>query len=1749
MEKRRVFLFIGVFLLLIYSISEVNANPVVATGGDNIYDIEINGSVYRVHVFTTVGNSVFETFIDLNVDVLVVGGGGGGGTGRNSPGYRAGGGGGAGGYIVEEKYKLSIDNHSVYIGLGGLGAQISDTSGLNGNNSFFLNLIAIGGGGGAGGNRAGKSGGSGGGGATNNLGGTSQVGQGHNGGRSSLSDKNNAGGGGGAGNNGQDGNGYTQKGGNGGIGKNPSYLFGYNYGQNGWFAGGGGGAGNGGHGSGGSGGGGSGNGNHGLFNSGGGGGGGYSGNMGGNGGSGIVIIRYEITPASLNISSPNDFTLYSSQVLINFSATNANYIWYFNGTHNSTAINASLSLTETFNAHDGENSLIFYANNTVGHITSESITFNVDAKPPQISFEEPTPSEGEGRIGSFLVNVSIFEKNLANVTWYLEGVSRTINLPILKPLEELYEGLVLFMDFEKRTQIPYNEDETFVYDYSGNENHGTVIGATYNATGGKYGGAFEFDGVNDYIILNSSFGVVATGGNEVYDFIANGINGINGTTYRVHKFTTVGESNFNVLSSGEIEYLIVGGGGGGGSGGFGGGGVISMNNIISPGLYLVQVGSRGLDAPSYGTPAGNGNPSSIFNIIVQGGGGGGRGTNGVNGASGGGGGSGLSGGTLGGSGILGQGYDGGRSTGSNNAGGGGGAGNAGSNGNSNYGGKGGDGKLTYISGNLEYYGAGRGGWGQSGYGSNGLGYNNYGGALSGIVVVRYILHKPSAIWIKPASTNVWEHVAFNGTHHFKNGVLGTPTFYPIAGNIIGINAEGDYFNGTIDQLMIYNRSLSQDEIKQIYYSQLETYPEISPNKINYIQELNNFNAIGTFNLKITTTDLNVTQFFLEINQSGLTSDSNLEYYVSAKDIVGNLNSTGIRIIKGNVAPEILSIEFSPNLTDLNAIDPNVTINISVSIFDPIGNLNHTILQWKNSLQNWTDILSIQNITGINFTYEGENYFSDFLNFTLPEYEDNITVRILAFDELGDFSISNESVLQSFWDCSWDFVLEVDEISGKGYDEMKNIGELILYNKGDDEFENGCSILFGPSYIFSSFTSEYSSSFDSASPGVTPGISFTPTGTIILNPKEELSLNITVGFPAPNFSLIENPLIRVSANVTDSIDKLNQRSLQTKIYILPEGPYLFQRITSSPSFVYLREGNFTISSYIRNIAGDDSINNTAHNVTYYWEIPEVLKDYLSSSLNNTFYNISNSSQIDASLTFELDDNIIDKFHDIVGEELNFTIFLYGYSNVTSDLEIIKHANNISLLNISVPIIFNYPPDYTRVIEEKPPEEKPPTPGGGGGAGPSTSTQPLVASFTQRERLFQTNALYELVRGKDDTFVLTVENTFDGPLEDINVRLVGFLSQYLDINPKGTFILQMNESMDFEISVSAPEYFTQGVYDLTFMIEGIVNQSREFETNTVYRFAPIMESRNIELYIQEISRQETEEIIYLADDLLQEMIEAGFNTYLIQQLMQDFDKLLNDRKYSDIKDLTDKIKEQRDKAFTSREIMDEVRALIKSANEKGLFAPEAGRILLLAESAFERGDYDLALQRANDAKTTAAMETAGKFNLWFFIKNNAKELAIAFVILCFIIYLISLSIKYALIKHKIKANNEEIKVITELIKETQRECFEKSKLSIDEYKDTIYQYDKMMNKLFNEITELQTKKTHMISLWKGEEKRLFAERELIINHIKEIQVLYIKENKLEMHTYDNRMKSYNERLSEIEEGLATIDAERRMKHAKV
>ena len=121
-----------------------------------------NGTVYKVHTFTSSGN--FVTTGSKSYDYIVVAGGGSGGP-RHS------GGGGAGGYIAQTEMLIYLRTHAIVIGAGRAGISAgTGTAGNNGSNTTFNSHTAIGGGGGGYSNTgAAGNGGSGGGGSSWNA--------------------------------------------------------------------------------------------------------------------------------------------------------------------------------------------------------------------------------------------------------------------------------------------------------------------------------------------------------------------------------------------------------------------------------------------------------------------------------------------------------------------------------------------------------------------------------------------------------------------------------------------------------------------------------------------------------------------------------------------------------------------------------------------------------------------------------------------------------------------------------------------------------------------------------------------------------------------------------------------------------------------------------------------------------------------------------------------------------------------------------------------------------------------------------------------------------------------------------------------------------------------------------------------------------------------------------------------------------------------------------------------------------------------------------------------------------------------------------------------------------------------------------------------------------------------------------------------------------------------------------------------
>ncbi len=230
--------------------------------------------------------------------------------------------------------------------------------------------------------------------------------------------------------------------------------------------------------------------------------------------------------------------------------------------------------------------------------------------------------------------------------------------------------------------------------------------------------------------------MLATGGTETID-----------GNFKVHTFNS--SDIFEVIQEAsasidnEVEYLIVAGGGSGAScinfsgGGGGGGGVLTGTYPVVLGVYTCVIGSG---APQQSTVVDNssangtnGSNSSVFGLTAIGGGGGanGLGGSGLSGGSGGGGGAAYT-TNLGGSGTIGQGYDGGDSntTTVQCAGGGGGGGASGGNSTDSTTGNGGNGLLSSITGTATYYGGGGGGGAIFLFSSGGLGGGGNGASSS-----------------------------------------------------------------------------------------------------------------------------------------------------------------------------------------------------------------------------------------------------------------------------------------------------------------------------------------------------------------------------------------------------------------------------------------------------------------------------------------------------------------------------------------------------------------------------------------------------------------------------------------------------------------------------------------------------------------------------------------------------------------------------------------------------------------------------------------------------------------------------------------------------------------------------------------------------------------------------------------------------------------------------------------------------------
>ena len=295
-----------------------------------------------------------------------------------------------------------------------------------------------------------------------------------------------------------------------------------------------------------------------------------------------------------------------------------------------------------------------------------------------------------------------------------------------------------------------------------------------------------------------------------------------------------------------------------------------------------------------------------------------------------------------------------------------------------------------------------------------------------------------------------------------------------------------------------------------------------------------------------------------------------------------------------------------------------------------------------------------------------------------------------------------------------------------------------------------------------------------------------------------------------------------------------------------------------------------------------------------------------------------------------------------------------------------------------------------------EERERVVGGGGGAGPS-----------EEKKVFD----YEIEIVREDEigkFNITIEPPYTGSsLKDVSLSLYGYPEQYVDISPESFSNISKPNGRVSEITLSAPEYSDYEVHELEAVIKGTLILKNGDEM-------PYTETRNIRLIIQTVSKEEANEKMTEAEEAIEKMKELGFNTDELEGYMESSNRSLDNKRNSQSYTFSEEILKTKEKALMTFDLINRVvsaelnprqhRLLFEEkeavdfsqediSNAEGLInqfmqnSKVSSQVvrdsLRLAMAAFERGDYDLAMQRAETARQYLISERKGNLQFFFFL----------------------------------------------------------------------------------------------------------------------------------------------------------------------
>ncbi|GEM_PF-1867635 len=410
--------------------------------------------------------------------------------------------------------------------------------------------------------------------------------------------------------------------------------------------------------------------------------------------------------------------------------------------------------------------------------------------------------------------------------------------------------------------------------------------------------------------------------------------------------------------------------------------------------------------------------------------------------------------------------------------------------------------------------------------------------------------------------------------------------------------------------------------------------------------------------------------------------------------------------------------------------------------------------------------------------------------------------------------------------------------------------------------------------------------------------------------------------------------------------------------------------------------------------------------------------------------------------------------------------------------------------------------------------------GGGGGSATGVQIFTLDVAAPERV-------KVERNQEAAFGVVVRNPNRATtIQNLTLSIDGYPQSLIEVAPALIEKMKFNETGMFYVTIRAPRYTNPGEYVLKIKASGTGQNL-------------IQKSVEVVLVVSTLTEEKINISLNGTYQILQGMKGRGLKTGRIEALMGQIREAVEKGNYDFASKLIDDIQAIRDKAFQSRDLLEQVEQKLGQAEFNGLDAPETRRLYDLAKTAFGREDYERAIERASSALLTYNVETSGKTNYLRAVQNYWWLLLMAGMFLAYGAAFGYRKLTLFYMSRTLASLRREEASIADLMETAQKEYFSKGMIASPEYRKTIDKYGKRlahMQKARERIFARKSAMIHFIDIF----KRLNTEDSGIKDLIRTAQANYFEKGSISKSAYDKTMRSLQAERAEIQKsiGIAKI-----------